>query len=58
MAHGTQDAVIALGMAGKSKAILASHGYDIEWHEYPMPHSVCLEEIRDVASWMKRVLAR
>jgi phospholipase/carboxylesterase len=32
-------------------------GHDVEWHEYPMAHSVCLEEIRDIASWMKRVLA-
>jgi phospholipase/carboxylesterase len=56
MAHGTEDAVIPFEMAAKSRDVLTAHGYDVEWHEYPMPHSVCLEEIQDVASWMKRVL--
>jgi phospholipase/carboxylesterase len=30
--------------------------YDIEWHTYPIPHSVCLEEIQDIGSWLLRVL--
>jgi phospholipase/carboxylesterase len=28
----------------------------VEWHEYPMPHSVCAEEIQDIAAFLKRVL--
>lgn len=57
MVHGTQDPVIPLEMATRSRAVLVEHGYDVEWREYPMPHSVCLEEIKDIASWLKRVLA-
>lgn len=57
MAHGTQDPVIPFEMATQSRDILVEHGYDVEWHEYPMPHSVCLEEIQAVSAWMKRVLA-
>jgi phospholipase/carboxylesterase len=45
-------------MGLRSKEILSEHGYDVEWHDYPMPHSVCLEEIRDIAAWLKRALAR
>jgi phospholipase/carboxylesterase len=32
-------------------------GYRVEWHEYPMPHSVSLEEIRDIAAWLGAVLS-
>jgi phospholipase/carboxylesterase len=57
MAHGTQDAVIPFEMATRSRDALVQHGYKVEWHEYPMAHSVALEEISDVAEWLKKVLA-
>jgi phospholipase/carboxylesterase len=57
MAHGTQDGVVPYEMGLRSKEVLAQAGYSIEWHEYPMQHSVCLEEIAHVAQWLKRVLA-
>jgi phospholipase/carboxylesterase len=56
MAHGVQDGVIALEMATLSRDILRQHGYDVEWHDYPMAHSVCLEEIADIGAWLRRVL--
>jgi phospholipase/carboxylesterase len=58
MAHGTQDAVIPFEMSTRSRDVLLQHGYDVEWHEYPMAHSVCLEEIADIGKWLKRALAR
>ncbi len=58
LAHGVQDAVVPYAMAARSRDILVQHGYDVEWHEYPMPHSVCLEEIREMGVWLKRALAR
>jgi phospholipase/carboxylesterase len=58
MAHGTQDGVVAYEMGARSRDVLVQHGYDVEWHEYPMQHSVALEEIRDIAAWLNRVLAR
>jgi phospholipase/carboxylesterase len=56
MAHGTDDAVIPLEMAARSRDVLVQHGYHVEWREYPMAHSVALEEIRDIAQWLKKVL--
>jgi phospholipase/carboxylesterase len=56
MAHGTQDPLIPLSWAARSRDHLTSLGYAVEWHEYPMPHSVCAEEITDVGAWLRAVL--
>jgi phospholipase/carboxylesterase len=52
MAHGTQDPVVPLSLARRSKAELESHGYRAEWREYPMQHAVCGEEISDISAWL------
>lgn len=57
IAHGTQDPVVAYTMGKSSSDLLVKAGYAVEWHEYPMPHSVCLEEVRDIGAWLTRVLA-
>lgn len=57
MVHGTMDQVIPIALAKRSKSRLETHGYKIDWHEYGMPHSVCAEEIDDIAAFVKRVLA-
>lgn len=57
MAHGTQDPVVALQRAETSRTLLEELGYHIEWHTYPMPHSVCAQEIADIGTFLKRVLA-
>jgi phospholipase/carboxylesterase len=57
MAHGTEDPVIPLQRAVISRDQLRKLGYPVEWHEYPMPHAVCPEEIADVGAWLGRVLA-
>jgi phospholipase/carboxylesterase len=56
MAHGTDDPVIDIELGQRSRALLAEQGYRVEWHEYPMPHSVCLEEIQDISRWLQQVL--
>lgn len=56
MAHGAQDDIIPLRVARTSEQRLRGWGYDIEWHEYPMPHSVSMEEIRDLSRWLTRVV--
>jgi phospholipase/carboxylesterase len=56
MAHGTQDPLIPLSWAKRSRDQLAALGYTVEWREYPMPHSVCAEEIEDVGRWLRAVL--
>lgn len=56
MAHGSTDPVISIALAKLSKGRLETHGYQIKWHEYAMPHSVCAEEIDDIAAFLKRTL--
>jgi phospholipase/carboxylesterase len=56
MSHGTRDPVIPLSWATLARDRLAALGYAVEWREYPMPHSVCAEEIADVGRWLRSVL--
>lgn len=55
--HGSFDPVIPIAHAAKSRDALRALGYAVQWEEYPMPHSVCPEEIECVSDWLARVLA-
>jgi phospholipase/carboxylesterase len=57
MAHGRQDPMVSLERALAAHKTLTGLGYDVEWHDYPMEHSVCMEEIRDLRAWLLKVLA-
>ncbi len=57
LAHGTHDPVVPLQRAQDSCKQLIDQGYDVCWNTYPMPHSVCAEEIQDIADFLRRVLA-
>lgn len=57
MAHGTQDPVVPLARGTATRDQLQQLGYAVEWHEYPMPHSVCAEEVEAIAAFLRRVLA-
>lgn len=57
MAHGIFDDVISLDMSKLSRNLLQDNQYLINWHEYPMAHSVCGEEIADIEQFLKRVLS-
>ena len=57
MAHGTNDPLIPLARARHAYDLLTSLVYPIEWHEYPIPHSVSPAEIRDISAWLQRILA-
>jgi phospholipase/carboxylesterase len=57
LAHGREDPMIAIDRALASRDALVALGYPVEWHEYPMPHSVCMDEIVDLNRWLLRVLA-
>jgi phospholipase/carboxylesterase len=52
MAHGTDDTVLPLTLAESSRRTLEALGYHVEWHAYPMPHTVCLEEISAIGAWL------
>lgn len=56
LAHGSDDPVLPVALGAHSRDALKALGYAVEWHTYPMAHSVCLEEIRDIGVWLARVL--
>ena len=57
LAHGTQDEVVALDRAEASRDALQALGHPIEWHEYPMGHSVSPLEIEELNAFLVRVLS-
>ena len=57
LAHGLRDNVIPISRASASRDALTGQGYQVDWHAYPMEHSVCMEEIADLNRWLLRVLA-
>ncbi len=57
MAHGVQDPVVPFARAEDSRKVLESLGYQVEWHAYQMQHTLCLEEVQDIAKWIRKVVA-
>jgi phospholipase/carboxylesterase len=56
MAHGTRDPVVELAVGERSRDILNAQGYSIDWHTYPMPHTICPEEIAALRHWLMQRL--
>jgi phospholipase/carboxylesterase len=55
MAHGSFDPVLPMQLGQTSYETLTTAGFAIEWHEYPMAHAVCAQEIRDIRAWLLSV---
>ena len=58
LAHGRNDGVVPLARGSAAREALRQLGHPVEWHEYPMEHSVCLEEIKALNDWLLDVLRR
>ena len=58
MGHGQHDNVVDIERGKASREVLRALGYEVEWHEYPMAHSVCMEEVGDLNRWLVKVLAK
>ena len=58
IAHGIADDLIPVARARAARDTLLGLGYEVEWHEYPMAHSLCPQEIEDIAAWLQRTLER
>jgi phospholipase/carboxylesterase len=56
LGHGTQDPVVIPSLGEAACRQLQAAGYAVEWHAYSMPHSVCPQEVADIAAWLRRVL--
>ena len=57
MAHGMLDPTISHALGEMSREYLKQRGYAVEWHDYPMAHQVCMEEIADLRKWMSARLS-
>jgi phospholipase/carboxylesterase len=57
MGHGTFDPMVDYASGRESSRVLEQLGYTVEWHEYPMAHAVCPEEIVDVSAWLQQRFA-
>jgi len=53
MCHGREDPMVKLWMGSESRDLLGSQGYGVEWHDYPMQHEICIEELADVSRWLR-----
>jgi phospholipase/carboxylesterase len=56
LAHGSEDSIVVPQRGRDSRDALVALGHSVEWHEYPMEHSVCPEEIGHLNAWLLRVL--
>lgn len=52
-AHGSADDIVSPTLGRQARDFIVSQGFRPEWREYPMPHSVCLEEIADIGAWLR-----
>ncbi|MGH8714374.1 MAG: alpha/beta hydrolase [Casimicrobiaceae bacterium] len=52
MAHGTADPVVRFEWAAASRRALEANGHRVDWHEYPIEHSLCLDEVRSIGAWL------
>ena len=57
LAHGRNDGVVPLARGTAARDLLKGLGCDVEWHDYPMEHSVCMEEVVALNRWLLKVLA-
>jgi phospholipase/carboxylesterase len=56
MAHGSFDPIIPIPAGEASRDALRARGYHVDWRSYPMPHSVCGEEVEDIRQWLLQTL--
>lgn len=57
LAHGRDDDVVPIARGSASRDALVALGHDVEWHDYRVEHSVCLEEVQALDAWLQRVWA-
>jgi len=56
LGHGLEDPIVAPILGEQARRTLEAAGYPVEWHSYPMPHSVCPQEVADIGQWLRRLL--
>jgi phospholipase/carboxylesterase len=56
LAHGRNDGVVNMARGAAGRDLLQGLGQPLEWHDYPMEHSVCMEEVQALQQWLLKVL--
>jgi phospholipase/carboxylesterase len=56
-AHGSEDDMVSPLLGIRARDFVAARGHPVDWHEYPMPHSVCIEEIHEIGRWLRGRMA-
>lgn len=56
MCHGNFDPVVPFNLGKDSRYFLEQAGYSVDWHSYPMQHSLCEDQINDISQWIQKVL--
>jgi phospholipase/carboxylesterase len=57
LAHGRNDGIVPLARGAAGRDLLQGLGQPVQWHDYPMEHSVCMEEVQALQAWLLKVLA-
>lgn len=55
VAHGTYDPIVPYALGKSTAELLTQAGYPVTWQSYPIPHSVCPEEVRAIREWILRL---
>lgn len=56
VAHGSLDPMVPCAAGQHTRDELQRLGFEVEWHDYPMAHAVCPQEIVDIRNWLSQVL--
>lgn len=55
MVHGTFDPLLPLAAGQHARETMQDAGFKVQWHEYPMAHAVCAEEISEIRKWLVNI---
>ena len=57
MVHGSFDPMLPIAAGQHARDIMQKAGFHVQWHEYPMAHAVCAEEIAEIRRWLLSIFA-
>ena len=57
MAHGSFDPMLPIGAGQHARDLIRKAGFDVQWHDYPMAHAVCAEEVAEIRKWLLNIFS-
>ncbi len=55
MVHGSFDPILPIAAGQHARGIMQQAGFTVQWHEYPMAHAVCADEIAEIRQWLVNI---